>query len=219
MGVRHRDIFRAIGVFTVLCVAQVYLLGGASARAANDAPLLDPHPQTGGTLKTTNNQPIIVNGNSVRPGTTILSGSNIQTPAGVGATIEFGSATVCIAPNSSLVLEFTASTATVTLKTGCAILTPHGNATGTITTPDGTSTESKNGQSSDVCFAPNATAPVVNQGAAVNAGACAGAGTFVPSSSGVNRTLVAVLIAGAGFGTLAAILLAGGGSNPSPSTP
>lgn len=219
MSVGYRNLLRAVAVFTVLCVAQVYLFSGASARTINAELLTDPQPQASGTLKTTNNQPITVNGNSVRPGTTILSGSSIETPAGVGATIEVGSATVCIAPNTSLVLEFTAGTANVRLRTGCVVLTPHGSATGTIITPDGTSTETGNGHSSDVCFAPNATAPVVNQGAAVTAGACAGAGTFVPSSSGANRTLVAVLIAGAGFATLAGILLATGGSNPSPSTP
>lgn len=220
MRIRYRDILRTVAVFTVLCVAQVFVFSGATVRAMTGEMSVDPQPQAGGALKTTNNQPITVNGNSVRPGTTILSGSNIETPAGVGATIEVGSATVCVSPNSSLVLEFTAGTASVTLKTGCAILTPHGNATGKIVTPDGTSTESRNGQSSDVCFAPNATAPTVNQGAAASSGACAGGGIVPPATaSGINRTVLAVLVAGGGFATLAAILLATGGSNPSPSTP
>jgi hypothetical protein len=177
--------------------------------------LTDPHPQSSGMIKTTNNQPITINGNSVRAGTTVLSGSTFETPDGVGATLEMGSATLDISPGSDLTVSFSASEVKVTLRRGCVILRTRGNCNGVIVTADGTTIETGKDKYADVCIS-RTGAPIVNQGAAANAGA--GAGT-VAAGSGVNRTLVAVLIAGGGFAALAAILLATGGDNPSPSTP
>ena len=89
----YRNIFRLAALLTAVCVAQVYVFAGPVAAQAA--------PQTGGTLKTTDNRPVIVNGNRAAGGTTILPNTSIETPAGVGATLQLGYAEVSISPGAS----------------------------------------------------------------------------------------------------------------------
>jgi len=202
MSSRYRDIPKAVALLTVFCVMQVYVFAGATPSPAVTELRTNPSPQAAGTLKTTNNQPVVVNGNSVRPGTTILSGATIETPAGVAATVQWSFGTLEIFPVSDLTVEFTADgDVKVTLKRGCAILRTFGSASGVIITPDGKTTETGKDHKADVCYPDRG-----------GIGAAAGAG-------GIDHSLLAVLIAGGAAGAIAAILLAGGGANPSPSSP
>jgi hypothetical protein len=188
----YSKFLRVVALLTACCVAQLYVFAGPSVP-----------PQTGGTLKTTNNQPVIVNGNNVTPGTTILSGSTVETPERVGANIELGFAEVDIAPGSSLVLDFTPNVnVKVTLKQGCVTLRMKSDAQGTIVTPDGAATATGDKKEADVCYGNKTAAPVVSQTA----------------SSGSNKALFAVLIAGT-TGAIIGIILAARGQNPSPSNP
>jgi len=204
----HQNIRQWVGLLTVLCVLQIYVIAGPT-----DSPTLVESsvvrgPQVGATLKTTNNQPITVNGNSVKGGTTVLSGASIMTPAGVGATLQMGFAVLDVSPDTELTLEFTpGGPVTVTLKRGCVALATTGDAEGTIITPDGGTVKTGDRKFAEVCHPRREGAPGVIPGA----GGTAGAG-------GSNGLVLAVLL-GATGGTVVGLLLTGRGDNPSQSAP
>lgn len=208
---RRKGIPKLVALLTIFCLMQVYVFALAPNSSTPAESSTAAMPQAGGTIKTTNNEPVSVNGNSVKSGTTILSGSTIITPEGVGATIQFGSVVLEIAPNSEVIVEFTADgNVKVTLKRGCATLKSRGNASGIIITPDGTTTETGQRKRAAVCFPLGATSPTVTQGAGTGAGGASGLG--------MSKTLLALLLLGGGGG-IAALILAGPGQNPSPSAP
>ena len=91
-----------------------------------------------GKLRTRNNKPLLVNGNSVKPGTTIFSGANIQSPAKVGATIDLGSlGRLDMAPLTDLTVVFDAVRIEVQLKSGYVVLTTGKGITGRVVTSEG----------------------------------------------------------------------------------
>jgi hypothetical protein len=100
MNVRY--MWRVVSILTVVCLLHVYVLAVPAANGATGARLAT------GTIKTANNQPVIVNGNLVKPGTTILSGSTIETPADVDATLLLASGNIYITPGTEFTVEFTA---------------------------------------------------------------------------------------------------------------
>jgi len=198
----HKNIFRAAAMALALCVANVYVFAG---------PVVDSGaayaPQTGGTLTTTDNKQVLVNGNRVGSGTTVLPNTSIETPAGVGASVQLGFAEVTIAPGSDIVLDFEPGTeVTVTLKRGCVVIRTQGNATGMIIRPDGTSVATGTGRVANACDREGAATPV--KGGVPTAGA-----------AGIDEALLALLFVAAGGATVAALTLAGRGFNPSPSNP
>jgi hypothetical protein len=230
----RKFIAKTCAVFTVLCVSCVYVLAvGPSTPGLDEAAASAPLPQESGKLMTTKNQPITVNGNSTTPGTSILSGSSIQTPAGVGATLQLGASKLDIAPNTQLSIQFTGDgNATVTLIEGCLILRVGGDALGTVITPDGKSTQtSPTDKVIDVCYARGAAAPVINQGAAASAGAGAGGGGVGGAVSGaaggaaggggggVSGAVLATLIGIGVGGTGLFIALSNRGGSTSPASP
>ncbi|HKO95840.1 MAG TPA: hypothetical protein VJU86_02530 [Pyrinomonadaceae bacterium] len=161
-------------------------------------------------ITTRNNQPITVNGSSAASGANLLTGATIETPAGVGATINLGSlGELDIAPNTELTLEFdhNGNVVKVNLKRGCALLRTRNNVNGQIDTPDGTSTKTESRKRADVCFPLGATAPVANQGAAAAAGAGAGAAA---TGGGLSTAALAAILLGAGGAVAAAVILATG---------
>jgi hypothetical protein len=196
MSSRYRNVLRAVALFTVFCISNIYVFGGSSIPATGNEPSTNPQSQAGATLKTTNNQPIVINGNSVRPGTTVLSGSTLETPDGIGATLQLSSALIEISPNTGVAIEWTADgNVKATLTRGCITVTMGPNSEGRIIKPDGSEIHVGKGQSVNTC----PTRPVV------------------PASS--NTALLAILIGGGALGALIAILASGGGGNPSPSSP
>lgn len=192
----YRNLARVVALLTAFCVAQVYVLAGPVVTPAV------PSPQAGGTLKTTDNRPVLLNGNSVRGGTTVLPNSSIETPTGTAATVQLGFAEVSISPGSDVVLDFTPSTdVTVTLKRGCVVITTRDNVQGIIIRPDGTSVATGTGRVANACDRVGAAAP----------------GTV--GIGGISRGALAVLFISAGAVTFAALTLASRGFNPSPSNP
>lgn len=201
----HRRVFRAAALLVALCVANVYVFAGPVVPADSGAAYA---PQTGGTLTTTDGKQVLVNGNRVGAGTTVLPNSSIETPAGVGASVQLGFAEVTIAPGSEIVLDFQPGTeVTVTLKRGCVVIRTQGNATGMIIRPDGTSVATGTGKVANACDREGAATPVNSGGVPTVGGA------------GIDKALLAVLFVGAGAATVAALTLAGRGFNPSPSNP
>src|SRR5918999_6562150 len=112
---------------THLCLSAE-LVQAATARLVAKATSAQGGGQ--GRLTTRGNNPVTVNGNSARSGETIFSGQSIQTPDGVGATVNLpGLGRVDIAPNTNLTLTFEAGKVNAALVSGCVILTANrGNA-------------------------------------------------------------------------------------------
>lgn len=206
---RYRNIGKWVALVTVLCVLQIYVFAGSTGSPTLIASSAAPSPQVGATLKTTNNQPITVNGNSVKPGTTVLSGSSMQTPAGVGATLQMGGyAVLDMAPDTELTVEFApGGPVTVTLKRGCVALATMGDAEGTIITPDGGTVKTGERKYAEVCHPRREGPPAVIPGAGGSVGA------------GVSTGLVLAILLGATGGTVIGLSLPSRGENPSQSTP
>ena len=96
-------------------------------------------PDLMGKLKTSKNKPVLVNSNKASSGTTIISGSRIQCPDKIGATVDLGSlGRLDIAANSDLTLVFAAGEVRVQLRAGYVVLTTNKGITGVVTTSEGT---------------------------------------------------------------------------------
>jgi hypothetical protein len=128
-----RKTFKIISVAAALCLFQVYVLAGATtpnATAANGLML--------GRLMLAETESILVNGNSANSGTTILSGSQLQTPENVEATVQLGSAgTLYIQPSTNLTVTFDKTNVNVKVAAGNAFVAANAGVTSSVTTPDG----------------------------------------------------------------------------------
>ena len=189
----------AISLFLVFATSQVYLVNSFARVTAPNATA-GQQPLTG-VLSTSGNQAITVNGVSTNPGATILSGASIETPSGVGATIDFGQlGTLQIDPNSRVTVEFQNGSIKVTVLQGCVTLHTKRGTRGEIDTSKGVAgtTDASKDDSERIC-APGAVPPGTSNG-----GGGLGAKVLVPVFVGTGVTLA---------------LLAWRGNNPSPGTP
>lgn len=210
------------------------LVQAASARLIAKATTAQGAAQ--GRLTTRGNNPVTVNGNSAKSGETIFTGQSIQTPEGVGATVNLpGIGRVDIAPNTNLTVSFEAGKVHVALVSGCVIVTANRGNVGSVEAGGRTErTEGDQGGVIDVCSsATPGGAPIVGQGAASAAGAGASGGgaaagtaaaTAAGSGVGIGTASTVVLLAATGAVVTTAGVLASNngcrrGPNPSPGTP
>ena len=227
MTSKYKKITTATALLAALAIGQVYIAisfaepnSGASVAAAVPQQIV-------GILTTSNNRPITVNGANAISGATIATGAVIETPDGIGATIRIGSlASLCIAPNTKLSIEFerqgNAGTVRINVTEGCAILRTLKGTSGIVNSAQGNvgQINGATGGSIDVCLRA-ATAPTVNQGAAVDAGAgasaldCGAAGAAAAAPAGIPPAATAAFIGGGATG----LYLLFRGDNPSPSAP
>jgi hypothetical protein len=235
MSILKNRIVKATAFALALAVTHVCLsaelVRAASARLIARATA----PQGGaqGRLVTRGNNPVTVGGNSAKSGETIFSGQSIQTPEGVGATVNLpGLGRVDIAPNSNLTLSFEAGKVNVALASGCIILTANRGNAGSVESGGSTQrTEGDQGGTIDVCSSTTGGAPIVGQGAASAAGAGASGGATAATTAastgagglfGIGTTNTIVLLAATGaIATTSAVLATPcrRGPNPSPGTP
>ncbi len=223
MNFRNQKITTAAALLLIFAVAQVYI--GVSFAEPNGrratAAALPQDTQLMGILTTRDNQPILVNGVSTISGATIPAGATIETPDGVSATITIGGlGSVCIAPNTKLVVSFDQNgkgNINVSLTAGCVIVSTANDVKGEIAA--GGQITPTTGGSIDVCL-PTGQPLVVNKGAAANAGAGAGGSCLppagaaaVPPSWDLGTRATAAIVGGTAV-TLCIIFC-----NPSPSTP
>lgn len=238
MNSQVKRILKAVSFVLTFSLVQVYVQADLLP-SSGKAPLTAVGQGGGdvtGRLTTRGNNPVTVNGNSARSGETILSGAQIQTPPGVGATVQLGPlGRVDVAPETVLNIAYTADGITVNVTSGCLILTSGQGKTGTVTTSQGgTERTSAPGAPLDICVSRVAgAAPVVGQGAAANAGAGAGGGAAAASGGGaaaagggggglfgLGTTGTILLASAAAAGVAAAIIVpCRRGPNPSPGTP
>ena len=190
-----------------LVVAVAHLCVNAELVRAASARLIASVVRQGaiqGRLTTRGNNPVTVNGNSARSGETIFSGQSIQTPDGVGASVNLpGLGLVELAPNTSITLTFEAGKIEVTLVYGCVVLTAYKGTTGTLVEGNRTRrTDPATGGKLDTCGAKPA-------------------GAVVPSAGGISTLgKVGLIVAAAGAtATAIALIPCRRSTNPSPSSP
>ncbi|MDT5269589.1 MAG: hypothetical protein QOH49_1775 [Acidobacteriota bacterium] len=232
MSTLKKRIVKATALALALAVTHVCLsaelVQAASARLIAKATAAQGGAQ--GRLTTRGNNPVTVNGNSAKSGETIFPGQSIQTPEGVGATVNLpGLGRVDIAPNSNLTLTFGDGKIDVVLVSGCAILTANKGTAGSLEaggTPQ--RTEGDKGGVLDVCNSKMAgAAPIAGQGAAAAAGAGAAGGAATATTAAAGGGLFGLGTAGTvGFITAAGVITAAAiiapcrrGPNPSPGDP
>ena len=142
MHLKYQKITTVIALLVTVAVGQLYIgVTFAEPNSGASVSVTAPQPIMG-TLTTSQNKPILVNGASAISGATIPPGATIETPDNVGATIRLGAlGSLCIAPNTKLVLEFdrqgNLGNVKVNLTEGCAILRTMKNTAGTFNTAQG----------------------------------------------------------------------------------
>jgi hypothetical protein len=202
MSLRQRNGFKAIALILAFSFAQVYVQSSFAEPGRTSASV--PLPQALVAKLTTRGGAATVNNASASSGATILTGSTIETPDQVSATIDLGAAgTIELAPNSSVQLDF-ADDGTVRVKVlrGCVTMKKKGNATGEIYTAEGASEKTnKNRKGMAFCYLDGKLNPL---------GAAAGGG-----GGGLSTAAKIAIFGGIGGATIAIILGTRGG-NPSP---
>ncbi len=140
-------------------------------------------------LKTRNNKPVKVNGQKAYTGTSLVSGSTIQSPEKVGATIDLGPlGRLDISPNTEVTVTFSEGVVSVQLRSGYVVLTTAKGVSGTVNTNDGDVFKTDSSKQSSVIAktkgvnGPQAAAAVGAKGG-INAGAAIGV-------AGVGSTVV-----------------------------
>jgi hypothetical protein len=218
MTARHHKAFSAIALFLVFAVTQVYVqasLVASTARNTKGATAL-----VSGKLATRNGSLIKLNGNDVGAGTTILSGAQIQTPTGIGATVQLGAlGKVDLAPETSLMLSFGQSNVDVKLDSGYVVLTTMKGIDGTMTTPNGVVSKSDSTKTSTLVGQDDDDKNKKKKGAVVLPGGDAGAGGGILGGIGAHAAEVFGLVVLGGAITAALIDTSHNrGLNPSPAT-
>ena len=226
---QRQKVFRAIALFLAFSLLQLYVQVSLAGQGlgGNSAAVL-PQRQIVAKLTTRGNQPITVNGASTNSGSTVLTGATIETPDGVGATVDLGPlGKLDLAPNTSVQLDFSDGNVKVKLIKGCAILRTKKNTDGEIDTDQGSAgkTDKKTGGVLDFCIPPGGGSPVAGQAANAGAGAAAGGAAAGGGAAGGGLfglgEAATIAIVGGGIGALVAIPLLvnnGRGSNPSPAS-
>ena len=139
MASQRSKSLKLIALVLAICVVQVYVMASPLASVKSTSTNL----ALLGKLVLSSDQTILVNGNSASSGTTIFSGSQLQTPDGVRGRVQLGEAgSLSIEPNTNLTVTFDKSNVDVSVAQGNAFLLTNAGVKGTITTPDGTTTAS-----------------------------------------------------------------------------
>lgn len=160
---------KTLSLFLTLCLLPLSVHSKADDKGDKNKPLPPAIPLLAGKLVTRGNQPVLVNGNIVGTGTTILTGATIQTFNGTRAAVRIGAlGNFELAPNSSAALVFSgdpnSGQISGILKRGCATLTANTNIAGSLATPDGmmTKTDSSRLSSVNVCTADAGNSPLTD---------------------------------------------------------
>ena len=155
MASRKRKAMMAVAAFLAFALSQVYVQAGLPNTTI--APV--PQRAITATLHTKNNQPVKINGNDAGTGTTLLTGTTIETPDQVSATIDLGPAgTVEVGPNSKIELSFDAQgNVHVKLIRGCARAKKTAQAFGEADVSTDTVTDATNPKKKQAggCLLPN----------------------------------------------------------------
>ena len=186
MAIRKRKAMMALAAFFAFGLSQVYVHAGLPGTP-------EPQRTITATLKTKNNQPVTINGNPAGTGTTLLTGTTIETPDQVSATIDLGPAgTVEVGPNSKIELSFDAQgNMHVKLTRGCAVVKKKGLGYGEADVATDTVTDATDPRKKQAggCLLPNGSLGPFSTGGGLSAAQGAAIGGSI---AGATATTVLV---------------------------
>lgn len=220
MRFRYQRDITATALFLIVAVMQTFV-GVSFARSPNAAAPAAVQ-QVSAVLTTNQNKPISVNGAEAITGATIVSGSLIETPEQVSATINIpGDVTLEIAPDTRLLVTFDQNgNPRVDLREGCVTLHTKKGTNGQINTSQGVAgkTDPAKDDVLRVCFPRGAAAPIVDAGGGV-AGTAGGVVAGTAGGGGVlgGGAMTAIVFGGALTAASVGFVLRG--DNPSPLAP
>lgn len=215
---------------TQVCVASLPVVAASKAGAVTS---VTPAQGESGRLTTRGNKSITVAGNSARTGDTVFTGQPMQTPGGVGATVQMAAGRLDISPRTNLTLNFDGDGINVRLLSGCLILTANPGTLGTVEAPGGAvhKTEREPGGRIEICqgeTGPPVVGPGTASGAGAGGGAAAGSIGAAPGGVATSGGLFGLgtagtvgLVSAVGIITAAAVINTPcrRGPNPSPGVP
>ena len=201
MNISSTRIAKVISLLLTFVLAQVFFGLTFAAPSTADKRIDVPPPQAAAVLTTQGNKPITVNGASATSGATIISGSMIETPAGVSATVTIpGHGTLMIPANTKLTLEFDqAGNIHVALVQGCVVLDTKKGTRGEVDNAQASVGRSDGSSDATIDTCQTRTIPAAVGGGGLSTGA---------------KVAIAAAVIGGGTTALAFALR---GSNPSPS--
>jgi hypothetical protein len=204
MKISQTRVAKVIALLLTFLLTQIFLGLTFAAPGATNKRIDVPPPQAAAVLTTQGNKPIMVNGATAASGATILTGSVIETPDGVSATITIpGQGSLMLPGNTKLSVAFdNAGHVGVMLEQGCAVLNTKKGTRGEMDNPQGVIGKTDGTQDSFIDTCQNKIIPAVATG---------GGGL----STGAKVAIAAAVIGGGG----AALAFGLRGSNPSRSTP
>jgi hypothetical protein len=119
----HARPVRVVSTLMLIAVVNVYVFANGAMTSQT----------VFGKLVTTSNRPILVNGGEAITGTTILSGTQLITPAAGGAIVELNNiGNVMVAPNSNVALTFDNTNLIVRVTSGNASVSTVKGVTGSV---------------------------------------------------------------------------------------
>ena len=227
MLINERRTYKTIALFLVFAVAQVCVQAAGINSGVMSSPA-SAKPKVNslmGRLSVQANRSIKVNSSDMNSGGTVFSGSQIETPAGLGASIQLESlGNVTIAPSTNLTLLFDKGSIAVNVSAGDALLTTEEGVSGLITTPDGKTQDPNKPKQDDDDDDEKKGATPAPQGA--GGGATGASGATRGGLFGIGTAATVGLITAAVVGTTFAVRAARGrppcvprGRNPSPGEP
>ncbi|MEP6707790.1 MAG: hypothetical protein ABJC05_09730 [Pyrinomonadaceae bacterium] len=197
MASRPKKALTALAALFAFSFSQVYVQAVLTTPPTGGST---PQRLIAARLSTTANRPILVNGNSVATGASILTGVTIETPDQVSAKIDLGEAGVVeLQPTSKIQLDFDADgNVRVKVIRGCAVTRKKVNGIGEaeIYTDQASEKTDRKRRHMGFCALPN--------------------GQLSPLNAGLSPTTELEIAGGAGAGIATAIWLATRGGNPSP---
>ena len=223
---KHQRATSAIALLLVFSLSQVYVHANLAGKSSLVKNAVTSPASKNGRLTTRGNNPITLNGNLTHSGTTVLSGSQLQTPEGVGASVQLGRRGLLrLAPETSLTLNFDNESVDVALDSGYATLTTNEGFKGSITTPDGKTERTDPARLSTIIGQTDQQDDDDDDekkaGALLGSGSDEGVGLLGGISNDAARAFGLVVLGGAIAGSLIIVNLEGDdrGFNPSPSNP
>ena len=169
MTPQYRTATAIAASFLIFSLAQAYVGARLIEPRSNTKATTTPQTQRQRAAKliTSDNKPVLVNGNKASTGTTILSGATIEVPEGVAAEVGWKQqGDVLLSPETKATLVFSETKIEVRLMQGGVHLTTTVGTTGVVNTEQGRAGTigPEQAASLDVFFPPGAQSPIVDQG-------------------------------------------------------
>lgn len=122
----------------VISLSQVFVAGKTNKINVKDEAAAVPASAEMPFGRLVADGPVTINGVKARTGDTVFPGAQIQTVAGIGATVQIGKlGQIDISPDTKLSLNYDRGSILTEINTGCAVLATNNGVQGVLTMPGG----------------------------------------------------------------------------------